>query len=74
MAKNYYVSQYFHAPPCPLGCGQRMTVSLGDAKFICQTHGVKVEFTSGRKGMKTYLDMSGGEPPHWWPWNNLRKR
>ena len=41
MAKNYYGSDYFHAPMCPLGCRRRMTVSGGDAKFLCETHGIR---------------------------------
>ena len=24
--------------------------------------------------MKTHLDATGGEPPDWWLWNDLRKR
>ncbi len=71
MAKNYWVTEYFRAPKCPLGCDERMTGSPGQAKFRCERHGIKVEFTIEMKG---YLRTTAGEPPDNWPWNDLRKR
>ena len=71
MAKHHWVTEYFHAPMCPLLCGKRMSIPGDGAKYVCSTHGIKVEFTSEMKG---YLHTTGGEPPDDWPWNDPRKR
>ena len=46
MPKRPHVTEYFDPPMCPFGCGGRMHPTDGDAKFVCDYHGVKIEFIS----------------------------